>query len=55
RNYAFEMSRGEYVMFHDADDLITKGHILSLMDVIIQRGTDNSAAFSDLFSSDMIE
>ena len=49
RNYAFEMSRGEYVMFHDADDLITKGHIRSLVDAIMQRGTGNSAAFSPIY------
>lgn len=49
RNYAFEMSRGEYVMFHDADDLITKGHIRSLMDAIMQRGTGNSTAFSPIY------
>ena len=49
RNYAFEMSRGEYVMFHDADDLITKGHIRSLVDAIMQRGTGNSTAFSPIY------
>ncbi len=49
RNYAFEMSRGEYVMFHDADDYITCGDIQLLMDAIMQRGTENSAAFSPIY------
>ena len=49
RNYAFEMSHGDYVLFHDADDLITKGHIQSLMDAIMQRGTNDSAAFSPIY------
>lgn len=46
RNYAFQMSKGEYVKFMDADDYCSDNMIQVQLDTILKEGTCNSIVFS---------
>lgn len=46
RNYAFQMSKGEYVKFMDADDYCSKDMVEKQLKAILEKGTQKSLAFS---------
>lgn len=46
RNYAFQMSKGEYVKFLDADDYFSSEMLKKQMERLLKDGTDNSVVFS---------
>lgn len=46
RNYAFQMSKGEYIKFMDADDYCSDNMIQAQLDAILKEGTCNSIVFS---------
>ncbi len=46
RNFAFEMSRGEYIKFLDADDYCSPNMIKAQMERLLQDGTHHTLAFS---------
>lgn len=46
RNYAFQMSKGEYVKFLDADDYFSSEMLKKQVERLMKDGTDNSVVFS---------
>lgn len=46
RNYAFQMSKGEYIKFMDADDFCSNDMIEKQLKVLLEKGTQKSLAFS---------
>lgn len=46
RNYAFQMSKGEYVKFMDADDFCSNDIIEKQLKVLLEKGAQKSLAFS---------
>lgn len=48
RNYAFQMSKGEYVKFMDADDFCSNDIIEKQLKVLLEKGTPKSLAFSSV-------